>query len=709
MKEKQEESGCGNDECRFHDEDTETHYTIADAFGQEILLLCIVILTIIFLWKYLKRMFTIVFLILLGPISCITYPIDKISDGKAQAFNKWLTEFIYNVLIQPFHLLLYLVLVGSATKIASENLIYALACLGMLIPAEKFVKEMFGFKDKLGSPLGAMATGAIGSQMLSKMKGGGSGKSGGGDETTPSRLPKNKISETDLPGNGEQPQLDSGDSSLQTIEDSPTEYDPDDTGNAGGVSAASAYQDSSNPIRDAEREALEEKIANGEVDKEEPKVEEPTTEQPRMQEPETEEPTTEQPRTQDPTTEQPAIEQPKRDIKSKPKGVVGKLVDRHSTRMAKKHNSTSRGQRWINRGKKAARLTTKIGAGIVGGAIGLVSGKGLAGVVGGAVAGSALADAAIDKVDNTLGNTIRDYADALKTPEQRENKAFNEFRANHKQQDKARLNFIDKHDGVEPSSKELDDEMRDRFALSRAGLSDSQIDDAVGEYQKLKSSGNFTEKEALAQSVFAARYADMYKGKFSKTSDMKEALAGLTRRLEDNGYQGNAELKATEILQQAADMKKEDFALKLPGQTITLGTPTQTTTRQQVDIDVQEGAVNVRTNRNSHNTREINARINFRENPNNNKISAEKDNNEPEVKIGKVDTGRVQSQISSTRTRRQSANKDGKAGKKDIDQERLTNIKAQEAIDNNLDIKAGKKSVEEKGKRQLGSAENKDI
>ena len=51
-----------------------------------------------------------IFLILIGPISCITYPIDKISDGKAQAFNKWFSEFMSEVLIQPFHLLLYVVL-----------------------------------------------------------------------------------------------------------------------------------------------------------------------------------------------------------------------------------------------------------------------------------------------------------------------------------------------------------------------------------------------------------------------------------------------------------------------------------------------------------------------------------------------------------------------------------------------------------------------
>ena len=38
-------------------------------------------------------------------------PIDKLNDGQAQAFNMWLKEFIFNILIQPFHLLIYMVFI----------------------------------------------------------------------------------------------------------------------------------------------------------------------------------------------------------------------------------------------------------------------------------------------------------------------------------------------------------------------------------------------------------------------------------------------------------------------------------------------------------------------------------------------------------------------------------------------------------------------
>ena len=64
----------------------------------------------------MKKKKCIVFLILVAPITAITYPIDKISDGKAQAFNMWLQEFLYEVIIQPFHLLIYVVFLCKKSR-----------------------------------------------------------------------------------------------------------------------------------------------------------------------------------------------------------------------------------------------------------------------------------------------------------------------------------------------------------------------------------------------------------------------------------------------------------------------------------------------------------------------------------------------------------------------------------------------------------------
>ena len=58
---------------------------------------------------------------MIAPLITLTYPLDKIKDKKSQAFDMWLKEFIFNALIQPLHLLLYIVLLGSATELAIDN------------------------------------------------------------------------------------------------------------------------------------------------------------------------------------------------------------------------------------------------------------------------------------------------------------------------------------------------------------------------------------------------------------------------------------------------------------------------------------------------------------------------------------------------------------------------------------------------------------
>lgn len=212
-------------------EDGET-YHVGDFLAWMICFAAMAIYSLIFAVKYLKREFTIIFLILLGPISCITYPIDKISDGKAQAFNKWLTEFIYQVLIQPFHLLLYIVLIGTATTLASHNLLYCIVCFAVMIPAEKFVKSMFGFKDSLGSPLSNMMK----MDMFRNLTGGGSSSGG-------SKPPKEKDVGELEPDKKEGAQLPG--SSNREIGDGESDTDTD-TGTGTGTDINSSNRADSN-------------------------------------------------------------------------------------------------------------------------------------------------------------------------------------------------------------------------------------------------------------------------------------------------------------------------------------------------------------------------------------------------------------------------------------------------------------------------------
>lgn len=139
--------------------------------GYTIMYLALVILTGMFTIQYLKRVVYMAFLTMIAPLIALTYPMDKIKDGKAQAFSFWLREYIFNCLIQPVHLLLYLVLIDSAMGFAETNILYAIVALAFMVPAEKIIKEMFGLKSSSpSSTLGAAAGGAFMMSMLNKIK-----------------------------------------------------------------------------------------------------------------------------------------------------------------------------------------------------------------------------------------------------------------------------------------------------------------------------------------------------------------------------------------------------------------------------------------------------------------------------------------------------------------------------------------------------------
>lgn len=118
--------------------------------------------TIFFLFTYLKRVIYLAFLTVIAPFVAMTYPLDKISDGKAQAFDMWLKEYIFNLLIQPMHLILYTILISMAYELASTNIVYTLVAIGFMMPAEKLLRRFFGFeKAQTPGALGGAAGAAI--------------------------------------------------------------------------------------------------------------------------------------------------------------------------------------------------------------------------------------------------------------------------------------------------------------------------------------------------------------------------------------------------------------------------------------------------------------------------------------------------------------------------------------------------------------------
>lgn len=168
-----------------------------------ILYIILVGYTCVFTWMYLKRLLMMAFLTIIAPLVALTYPIDKISDGTAQAFNAWLKEYVYNALLQPFHLIIYTVLVSSAMGLAESNILYTIAAIGFLIPAEKILRNIFGFNKAgagtVGALTGAAVAGTVASKLFNKAgskvsggkDGGGSGNSSSGDAEKPPRFSGN--------------------------------------------------------------------------------------------------------------------------------------------------------------------------------------------------------------------------------------------------------------------------------------------------------------------------------------------------------------------------------------------------------------------------------------------------------------------------------------------------------------------------------------
>ena len=135
------------------------------------------LMTITILLMYIKRMITVAFLMMLAPLVTITYSIDKMGDGKAQALNTWLKEFSYTILIQPFHCLAFAALGGIAKQIVevskqSHDLLaglFVVLLITFILQSEKIVKKIFHFESS--SVQDVLASAAIASSFMDKGRG----------------------------------------------------------------------------------------------------------------------------------------------------------------------------------------------------------------------------------------------------------------------------------------------------------------------------------------------------------------------------------------------------------------------------------------------------------------------------------------------------------------------------------------------------------
>ena len=195
-----------------------------ESIGYSIAYFILVLMTAFFVLTYLKRVLYMAFLTLIAPIVSLTYPIDKINDGSAQGFNKWFREYVFNLLLQPLHLLLYYVLIASAFQLASTNIIYSLVAIGFMMPAEKLLRSFFGFqKSETAGAFGGVAGAAMvmsGLKSISSIgskKGGASAKSKALDSGDDGKVRESKVSGGDV---------DETDTMFNTLNEGDNEKEP---------------------------------------------------------------------------------------------------------------------------------------------------------------------------------------------------------------------------------------------------------------------------------------------------------------------------------------------------------------------------------------------------------------------------------------------------------------------------------------------------
>ncbi len=97
-----------------------------------------------FFIMYFKRMFEVFFLMTISPLVCMLYPVDFVGDGRSQSFKAWIKMLVADIIMQPIHLAIFIVFSFTASELASQMPIIAIAFFAALSNGEKIIKTLFG-------------------------------------------------------------------------------------------------------------------------------------------------------------------------------------------------------------------------------------------------------------------------------------------------------------------------------------------------------------------------------------------------------------------------------------------------------------------------------------------------------------------------------------------------------------------------------------
>lgn len=135
------------------DDDNNTIETWAH-IGWAFVYIILVILTVAFVILYAKRTLYMMLLTIFAPIIGVMYPINRVNGSRAHALNLWFKEYMANLVIQPFHLFTYTILIGSVMSFAITNPVYVIIAIAGILFVENLLKDLLGIQD---SRIGGLA------------------------------------------------------------------------------------------------------------------------------------------------------------------------------------------------------------------------------------------------------------------------------------------------------------------------------------------------------------------------------------------------------------------------------------------------------------------------------------------------------------------------------------------------------------------------
>lgn len=117
---------------------------------------------VFYAWKYtfiyMKRYLTIAVLTIIAPLIASTYAYNKVRTGKSGIFSKWFKEYLFTVILQSVHCILYLVFLDTALKISLNSvaaIILVFCLMNMMSKSEGLFRKIFGIEGSLTNEIAA--------------------------------------------------------------------------------------------------------------------------------------------------------------------------------------------------------------------------------------------------------------------------------------------------------------------------------------------------------------------------------------------------------------------------------------------------------------------------------------------------------------------------------------------------------------------------